>query len=202
MAARNRKRSDEIRAKSRKAIMDSALELFCEKGYHGTSVSMIANKAGVSTGLMYNYFTSKEELLEGIIIEGVGLIESSFDGLRELEDPHQLIEALVDNVFRMMGDEEWHFWKLYFSMLMQADLPESVRNLFSGFASRTFADLESTFKKLGASHPAAEARLFAALGDGIILHYWLGERSIPQDVLKGIILNKYLRESQAKRNVV
>ena len=41
----------------------AALELFCERGFHGTSVPAIAERAGVSVGLMYRYFTGKEELV-------------------------------------------------------------------------------------------------------------------------------------------
>lgn len=44
-------------------IETAALELFCERGFHGTSVPAIAERAGVSVGLMYRYFTGKEELV-------------------------------------------------------------------------------------------------------------------------------------------
>lgn len=41
----------------------AALDLFCERGFHGTTVPAIAARAGVSVGLMYRYFTSKEDLV-------------------------------------------------------------------------------------------------------------------------------------------
>lgn len=44
-------------------IETAALELFCERGFHGTSVPAIAERAGVSVGLMYRYFAGKEELV-------------------------------------------------------------------------------------------------------------------------------------------
>ena len=44
-------------------IETAALELLCERGFHGTSVPAIAERAGVSVGLMYRYFAGKEELV-------------------------------------------------------------------------------------------------------------------------------------------
>ena len=43
-------------------ILDAALEVFAQKSYHGASMSNIAKLAGVSKGLIYNYFTNKESI--------------------------------------------------------------------------------------------------------------------------------------------
>ena len=53
----------EIRADKKQLIIDTALNLFANKGYHASSISMIAKEAKISKGLMYNYFDSKEALL-------------------------------------------------------------------------------------------------------------------------------------------
>ncbi|MDR1542801.1 MAG: TetR/AcrR family transcriptional regulator, partial [Prevotellaceae bacterium] len=55
---------EKIRNEKRQLIKQTALSLFAENGYETTSISEIAKKAGISKGLMYNYFTSKEELLQ------------------------------------------------------------------------------------------------------------------------------------------
>ena len=44
-------------------IAAAALNLFLQNGYHNTSVREIAQKAGLSVGSVFNYFTSKEEIL-------------------------------------------------------------------------------------------------------------------------------------------
>lgn len=51
----------------RKLIMDSALELFKERGYTNTRIIDIADKAGIGKGTVYAYFSSKEELLVELI---------------------------------------------------------------------------------------------------------------------------------------
>ncbi len=50
----------------REAILDAALELFVERGFYGTAVPEIADKAGVGAGTIYRYFDSKEALVNAI----------------------------------------------------------------------------------------------------------------------------------------
>lgn len=50
----------------REAILDAALELFVERGFYGTAVPEIADRAGVGAGTIYRYFDSKEALVNAI----------------------------------------------------------------------------------------------------------------------------------------
>ena len=52
-----------IAAERRQLILDSALSLFDEKGYFDTTIADIAGSAGISTGLIYQYFNSKIDIL-------------------------------------------------------------------------------------------------------------------------------------------
>lgn len=53
-------------ADKREAILDAALTLFAERGFHGTSVPDIAQLAGVGAGTIYRYFESKEALVNAL----------------------------------------------------------------------------------------------------------------------------------------
>jgi AcrR family transcriptional regulator len=53
----------------RAAIMEAALALFVERGFHGTAVPQIAERAGVGAGTIYRYFDSKEALVNAIYRE-------------------------------------------------------------------------------------------------------------------------------------
>ena len=44
-------------------VLDTALKLFVENGFHGTATSKIASEAGVANGTLFNYFKTKEELI-------------------------------------------------------------------------------------------------------------------------------------------
>jgi AcrR family transcriptional regulator len=54
---------------TRLAIEDAAMELFMKHGYHATSMRQIAEHAELALGGIYNHFTSKEEIFEGIIVD-------------------------------------------------------------------------------------------------------------------------------------
>ena len=50
-------------------ILDVTLELLSENGFHGTPISLIADKAGIGAGTIYRYFKNKEELINVLFIE-------------------------------------------------------------------------------------------------------------------------------------
>lgn len=53
----------------REAILEAALDLFVERGFHGTAVPEIAERAGVGAGTIYRYFPSKEAIVNAIYQE-------------------------------------------------------------------------------------------------------------------------------------
>lgn len=58
----------ELQAQERREqLLDVALKLFGEVGVRGTTIKMLAEKAGVSQGLIYHYFESKEDLLRQVV---------------------------------------------------------------------------------------------------------------------------------------
>jgi AcrR family transcriptional regulator len=56
----------------RTAILESALKLFTERGFHGTSTAQISKEAGVATGTLFNYFPTKEDLINSLYFEVKG----------------------------------------------------------------------------------------------------------------------------------
>jgi AcrR family transcriptional regulator len=48
----------------RTAILEATLDLISERGFHNTPMSLIAKASGASTGIIYHYFASKEELIQ------------------------------------------------------------------------------------------------------------------------------------------
>src|ERR1700743_834013 len=68
------------------AVLDAALTLFAERGYHGTAVSQIAASLGIRTPSLYNHMRSKQDLLEAIIGRTVDAVLAHFrrpgDGVR------------------------------------------------------------------------------------------------------------------------
>lgn len=59
------------------AIMDAALKLFTERGFHGTSTAQISKDAGVATGTLFNYFPTKEDLINSLYFDVKGKLSRS-----------------------------------------------------------------------------------------------------------------------------
>jgi len=55
-------------------LLDAARDLFMRHGYHGTTIEMITEKAGVSTGTFYLYFSAKSELYKSFQDEGIDIL--------------------------------------------------------------------------------------------------------------------------------
>jgi len=56
-------------AAKRRVILDAAVRVFARQGFHTCRVSDIADEAGVAYGLVYHYFSSKEEILDTLFLE-------------------------------------------------------------------------------------------------------------------------------------
>lgn len=52
---------------TRQAIIEAAFDIFRERGYHGTSMRQIAERAGVALGGIYNHFASKEDIFAAVL---------------------------------------------------------------------------------------------------------------------------------------
>jgi AcrR family transcriptional regulator len=64
-------------------VLDHALTLFAERGYHGTALSEIAGALGVRTPSLYNHMRSKHELLEAIIDATTAGVLEDFHTVRD-----------------------------------------------------------------------------------------------------------------------
>jgi TetR/AcrR family fatty acid metabolism transcriptional regulator len=56
-------------AEKRRVILDAAVRVFARQGFHTCRVSDIADQAGVAYGLVYHYFSSKEQILDTLFLE-------------------------------------------------------------------------------------------------------------------------------------
>ena len=124
---RTEKQFEEIRKQKKELILESALELFAEHGFHATSISQIAKKAKISKGLIYSYFESKKEILQVIILNAYHSIYSNFD----LDNDGTLTEEefifFIRRSFEIVRQNN-NFWKLYISLVTQPKILESVQN--------------------------------------------------------------------------
>ena len=63
--------------KTKRKIFETSMKLFAEKGYDATSIEEITATVGVAKGTLYYHFSSKEEIFNFLIEEGIKLLQNS-----------------------------------------------------------------------------------------------------------------------------
>ena len=87
-------------ADKRRLILDAAIRVFARQGFHATRVSDIADEAGVAYGLVYHYFSSKDEVLNELFIERWSLLLAAIEEAdRTGADPRQKLGAVARFIF-------------------------------------------------------------------------------------------------------
>jgi TetR/AcrR family transcriptional regulator, fatty acid metabolism regulator protein len=71
----------------RRRILDAAVRVFARHGYHGARVGDIATEAGVAHGLLYHYFSSKDEVLETVFRDNFGELLERFRAVESSDEP-------------------------------------------------------------------------------------------------------------------
>ena len=86
----------------RRQILDAAVRVFAREGFHTTRVSDIADEAGVAYGLVYHYFSSKDEVLNELFSERWSLLlaaieETDSDGTTPREKLRAVAAFIIDS---------------------------------------------------------------------------------------------------------
>ena len=83
---RTKKQFEEMRNATKEKIQTAAMHLFAQKGLAATNVQEIADAAGISIGLLYRHYKTKEALF-------YELVEFAIEGLKEISDRLQSDES-------------------------------------------------------------------------------------------------------------
>ena len=189
---RTKEQFEEIRRNTRYSILQNALELFAERGFKGTSISDIAKAAGVSKGLAYNYFKSKNDLMLavfGLLEEEIG---SMLIGIEKIDDPYEKLKMIINMTVKNLKEEE-KFWRLYMNFAFQPEVQDVAGKFMGEFLSQVFKELERIFKKIGIPNAKEESKTFGAILDGMGFHYIFDKEKYPLEKMRKYLIKKYSR---------
>jgi len=190
MSPRTKQQYEEIRENKRQLIKDTALELFANEGYFQTSISKIAKKAGISKGLMYNYFESKEELIKEILHDGVNAIYKNFDpnsdGVLTKEEFVYYINETV-NVLK----EQIDFWKLFYAFTLQPGVMELLEKETQAISPKMMQTLIEYFQNRYGNNFEEEMLVFLSLLKGASMTYVFAPKVFSIDTLAKKIIEMY-----------
>ncbi len=168
--------------RQRGEILDTALTLFSEKGYHNVSMQQIARQAEFGVGTIYKFFANKQDLYRVLIMETAEKWQSAvFQALEQERDPFQAIKNYVA-IQRKLFFDNLPVVRLYYSETKGAcfsmrpgfdqDLlklrDERIKRLGSvfetGIKERVFRDLDPYYMSV-ALHGIIDAFLFRMVED-------------------------------------
>ena len=170
--------------------MNAALELFAREGYHSSSIARIAVCAGISKGLLYNYFKSKEDLLDSIMALGITKFHSILGQIQdELDTPEELM-LYIHGGFEIIRREP-EFYRLLFSVFFQPGVMDASRNQYAETLEHLTRDISVYFAAKGDPNPVEKAMLLGNIIDGVGLHYFMSPDSVDLDKLEKIIFDLF-----------
>lgn len=158
----------QMREEKRELILNTALELFAEHGFHSTSVEQIAKKAGISKGLTYNYFESKKSILNEILKTGFDAIYANFDLNKDGILTYEEFEFFIRKSFAVMTENR-SFWKLYFSLMMQPVVTETYMNDYREASVNLYNTLIRFLTDIGSTDAQKDILIVSSLLKGAYL---------------------------------
>lgn len=169
----------------------SALTQFAKQGYHSASVSDIAREAGISKGLIYNYYDSKEALLKGLVMR---LVKDGdqFQQVMLGNNPDEAIRNLFHLLKKYLVSNK-ELYRLTISLSMQEELGkfDFLKKIMGEKVQGFLQAFENLLAQKGFQNPKQEAMLLRALFDGICLQYVLMGNSYPLSELVDYLIEKY-----------
>jgi len=191
MSPRTSEQFEEIREAKKALILDTALELFANEGFFKTSIRDITKKAGISKGLIYNYFESKEDLIRTIAFNGIDNLLENFDPNSDSILTKEELQYFIEQNFVIL-QENVYFWKLYFGIIVQPQVLKLVEKELMRLFIPLYKMLENYFKSQGKKNSAAEARFFGAMIEGVYMNYVMDPKNFPIDDVKQKIIDLYI----------
>ncbi|MGE5599330.1 MAG: TetR/AcrR family transcriptional regulator [Bacteroidota bacterium] len=122
MSPRNEAENERIRDERREAILQAAVKAFTKWGYASTKIADIAAEAGISHGLVYHYFQSKDQIFGALVDLAMQVaLQTTRDAAEQPGTPWDRIAGMVETM--VMGAR---YGPEFYSLVQQAFASEAV----------------------------------------------------------------------------
>ena len=208
MSPRSRAASEQMKAASMSAILDAAGAVFAEQGFHAATTAAVAERAGVSKGLVFNYFKTKDDLLQALVEYRLAEQLAFWRGWERGGSPQAQLRQLLDRALdAVIAHPDAH--RLYLSLFFQPGTAGAVQAAVDSMKPALveyYALLQDIFASLGSTRPRVDAIAFQAALNGlaqtIVAQPALirKPREFPLDELKARILSAFATAPPAPRH--
>lgn len=134
-------RKERERERTRRDILDAALKIFAQAGYHQANMGDVARESGFSTGALYNYFQNKEDIYVSLVRRVFGEMESQF--FVALQQPRSFREGLQQYLDTVGEFSERNIVAFRFMMAAEAQPPVACKELHADMIAGFFRMIEA-----------------------------------------------------------
>ena len=168
MSPRSKEQIAVIRSESTNKILMASVELFTTNGFAGTSVNAIAKRAGVSKGLIYNYFESKDDIVKELVNMALKMADDIMENaaVKNSETPKQELKTLIDVFFETI-EQQTEMMRWILPLAFQVSKFSFVTEMVTAKIDSTIGVMHDIFDRLGYENPEMEAWLLGAIMDGL-----------------------------------
>ncbi|WP_102691127.1 TetR/AcrR family transcriptional regulator [Rummeliibacillus pycnus] len=107
-----------------KQIIDAAVIVIADNGYHQAQVSKIAKQAGVADGTIYLYFKNKEDILISVFKEKMSLfVDNLQDIIKESSSASEMLYKMIEGHFKVLSEDH------HLAIVTQLELRQSNKDL-------------------------------------------------------------------------
>jgi len=185
---RTKEQFEELRNQKIELIENTAMKCFAEKGFHNTSIGYIAKEAGISTGLTYNYFSSKEDLLKSIYLKGIQKVYAPLKENNVLTK--ETFIGFIEHIFNEI-EMNVPFWRLYFIVICQPEILSQFQEYMIETATPIMTAIVHYFDSQNLPNPEIEAQFLFSTIDGVCINYLIDNKHYPLEQIKQKIKNNY-----------
>ena len=171
-------------------IIEVATQLFSERGFENTPLSLICETAKVSKGLIFHHFKSKNHLLREIFSKTTTTIVEINNNQQISPTPQEKILELIERFFRQLKADKMIF-QLNLNMILQPNTREILNDLIQERSSFLLHSVKSIFDEIDYKNSMIMTYLFIAELDGIALNYLCIFEEYPLSQIKTQLINKY-----------
>lgn len=194
------RKSKEVRINE---ITEAAIDVFLHKGYEGTTMESIAQKAGVSKGGLYHYFKSKDMILINANEKISKKVEELMETALESSSAREGILYYIENYIRYWLDNPRETAFLFLSMAKMLENPDLLK-YYKQYTADYITFFEGAFNmgiQLGEFKPhnakASAVTLMAAL-DGV-LGYMLFDEDLLLDEVIQYFEEKFIKSIETEK---
>jgi AcrR family transcriptional regulator len=185
--------NDRIRHTTTEKLLKTALSLFCDKGYHSTSIEDIARQSEISKGLLYHYFKSKEEVLAALVEIRINDVLVVMNAAKAKSTPAKQIRHITEGALEDVRQKPEVF-RFYLNLFTQPKLDPVVakysQKLMDEQANQFKVQTEM-FEKLGVEKPRQRSLYFSSTLQGIMLMYSTYPKTFPLNQIKAQVIAEF-----------